>query len=153
MKASKTDINGKARIRVDSPWNRTIAEKMSAISGAVWSKTLGAWHLPYNKETFHKNYPGNLNLIRDYFRGRIRELTVHNEYQANTGQDTIISMKTNQLLMVKTINGRIKLIFPFNHALANFIRKFPLSKWDAKNQHEAVLHEIDGGILEGTYGV
>jgi len=212
MKASKIVIEGKTRIRIDSPWNRNIAEKMNAISGAVWSKTLGAWHLPYNRETFQKlqssfpdleypskikvstdsdtseptgksggdqeknvmitvigrsiliklpknsldihflrsikytrwdknhfhwvipNYPGNLDLLRDYFKERIRNLNIHNEFQVNTGSDHLTTMKTNQLLMIKGNNGRLKLIFPFNHELADFIRKFPLSKWDSKNK-------------------
>ena len=212
MKASKTEINGETRIKVDLPYNNTIAAKMGAISGAVWSKALGEWHIPYDKESFQKlrclfpetdypgkkhlstentstdnaknipgdheknviitaigrsiliklpknnldihfirslkysrwdqkhfhwvipNYPGNLNLIKDYFKDRIRELTVHDDYQVNAGPDNIMQLKTNQLLMIKANNGRIKLIFPFNHALANYIRKFPLSKWDAKNK-------------------
>lgn len=212
MKASKTEINGETRIKVDLPYNNTIAGKMATITGASWSKALGGWHIPYKKESFQKlrsifpeieypgknrlsaentntgkainipgdqeknvivtaigrsiliklpknnldihfirslkysrwdqkhfhwvipNYPGNLNLIKDYFKERIRELTVHNEYQVNTSSESIMNIKTNQLLMIKTNNGRIKLIFTFNHALANFIRKFPLSKWDAKNK-------------------
>ncbi len=212
MKASKTEINGETRIKVDLPYNNIIAAKMGAIPGAVWSKALGEWHIPYDKESFQKlrclfpetdypgkkhlstentstdnaknipgdheknviitaigrsiliklpknnldihfirslkysrwdqkhfhwvisNYPGNLNLIKDYFKDRIRELTVHDDYQVNTGPDNIMLLKTNQLLMIKANNGRIKLIFPFNLALANYIRKFPLSKWDAKNK-------------------
>ena len=52
MKASKTTLRNEARIRVDFPYNSVIASQLKQIPDARWSKTLGAWHIPYTKEAF-----------------------------------------------------------------------------------------------------
>ena len=91
----------------------------------------------WEQKHFHwvvPNYPGNLDLIRDFFKDRIRDTTIHDEYQVNTGPGSVVDIKADQLLVIKSSSGRLKLIFSFNIALANFIRKLPLSKWDAKNK-------------------
>ena len=52
MKASKIIHRSVARIRVDFPYNQEIVSLLRQIADARWSKTLGAWHIPYTKEAF-----------------------------------------------------------------------------------------------------
>ena len=52
MKASKITHRSVARIRVDFPYNQEIVSLLRQIADARWSKTLGAWHIPYTKEAF-----------------------------------------------------------------------------------------------------
>ena len=54
MKASKITHRNETRIRIDFPYNAETISKLRQISDARWSKTLGAWHVPYNSEAFEK---------------------------------------------------------------------------------------------------
>jgi site-specific recombinase XerD len=54
MKASKIIHRSVARIRVDFPYNQEVVSLLRQIADARWSKTLGAWHVPYTKEAFRQ---------------------------------------------------------------------------------------------------
>ena len=230
MKASKIEIKGENRIKVEFPYNQEIALLLKQVPGARWSTLIKAWHIPYSKTAFdqlkrlfpgiehpgkdsgandkkaipaiaapenHKqsshnkdvsiqvigrsiiikvpknqldvhfirslrfsrwdgkqfswvvpNYPGNLNLIHDYFRDRIYELINHEEFEVKTGGAQQRKIKTDQVLIIKTVAGRLKLIFGFNLELTNHIKKMPFYTWDAKNKwwtipySEKLLQEI-----------
>lgn len=53
MKASKTVYKNEPRIKIEFPYNREMVSKLKQIPDAKWSKTLNAWHIPYNKEAFY----------------------------------------------------------------------------------------------------
>nr|NQU93704.1 site-specific integrase [Bacteroidota bacterium] len=80
------------------------------------------------------NYPGNLDLIKEYFKERIYELIVHKDFDVWTNAITKRNIKRNELLIIKTAAGRLKLIFAYSSALSNLIRKFPFPYWDRKNK-------------------
>ena len=52
MKASKIQHRSEIRIRVDFGYNAELVSKLRQIADARWSKTMGAWHIPYTKEAF-----------------------------------------------------------------------------------------------------
>jgi integrase/recombinase XerD len=52
MKASKITHHNELRIRVDFPYDAALSLKLKQIPDARWSKTIGAWHVPYTKEVF-----------------------------------------------------------------------------------------------------
>jgi integrase/recombinase XerD len=52
IEAAKIEHRNEPRIVVHFPYNREYINTLRAISDARWSKTLGAWHIPYNKEAF-----------------------------------------------------------------------------------------------------
>ena len=52
MKASKILHRSEIRIRVDFGYNAELMSKLRQIADARWSKTMGAWHIPYTKEAF-----------------------------------------------------------------------------------------------------
>jgi integrase/recombinase XerD len=52
MKASKIRHRNEARIRVDFPYNAEMVSKLRQIADTRWSKTMGAWHIPYTSEAF-----------------------------------------------------------------------------------------------------
>jgi integrase/recombinase XerD len=94
------------------------------------------------------NYPGNLDLLKDYFKERIYELIVHEDFEVKTGSDSQRKIKTNELLIIKTNGGRLKLIFAFNKDLSYAIKKMPFNNWDGINKwwtipySEKLLDEI-----------
>jgi integrase/recombinase XerD len=52
MKASKVLHRSEIRIRVDFGYNAELVSKLRQIADARWSKTMGAWHIPYTSEAF-----------------------------------------------------------------------------------------------------
>ena len=52
MKASKIFHRNEMRIRIDFPYNAEMVLSLRQIPDARWSKTMGAWHVPYSKEVF-----------------------------------------------------------------------------------------------------
>lgn len=228
MLASKIIHRGESRIKVDFPYNQEIAALIKQIHDAKWSKTFGAWHIPYSTSTFNQlkslfpeieypnklsanrndtvenmivpaiidektmkvtenkdiklklkskgikvevigrqivvkmpkneadirfinllkysrwdakqfcwivpNYPGNLDLINDHFKDRISELIIHEEFKAKTSANAQKTIKTNELLIIKTNSRRLKLIFGFNKELSYLLKKMPFHTWDAVNK-------------------
>lgn len=230
MRATKIIHRGESRIKVDFPYNQEIAALIKQIPGAKWSKTFGAWHIPYGKSEFNQlkalfpeieypqkviaekpgeakvisplpdihqhsqqikgvsvqvigrsiivklpknaldthfilslrysrwdakqfcwivpNYPGNLDLINDYFKDRISELIIHDEVETRTGTVAQKTIKANELLIIKTNAGRLRLIFGFNKELSYLLKKMPFHSWDSVNKwwtvpfSEKFLNEI-----------
>jgi len=230
MLATKIIHRGESRIKVDFPYNQEIAALIKQIPGAKWSKTFGAWHIPYGKSEFNRlkilfpeieypqkvivkkpeetnvisplpdshkpsksikgvsvqvigrsiilklsknsldthfilslrysrwdakqfcwivpNYPGNLDLINNYFKDRISELIIHEEVETKTSADARRTLKANELLIIKTNAGRLRLIFGFNKELSYLLKKMPFHSWDSVNKwwtvpfSEKFLNEI-----------
>jgi len=218
MKASKIVHKNEERIKIEFPFNQEIVSKIRQIPDARWSRTHGAWHIPYNKSAFNllksifpeieypnkdtsgekatnkslpiplksddtlnyikptgvrvmvfgrkiaiklpknetdthfilglryskwdgkqycwtvPNYPGNLDLIKDYFKQRITELVVDEQIEAVDKDSTTRKIDKNDLLVIKTTAGRLKIIFGFNKELTNAIKKMPYRNWNGQNK-------------------
>jgi len=52
IKVEKIIHREQARIKVDFPFNTAMAAKLRQIPDCKWSKSQGAWHVPYTKEAF-----------------------------------------------------------------------------------------------------
>lgn len=52
MKASKIELSGENRIKIEFPYNQEIASLLKQIPDAKWSHTMKAWHIPYSKVAF-----------------------------------------------------------------------------------------------------
>ncbi|MFA4851111.1 MAG: site-specific integrase [Bacteroidales bacterium] len=91
-----------------------------------WDGKQYCWTVP--------NYPGNLDLIKDYFKERITELIVHDEIETTTKDNIQRKIGKNDLLIIKTTYGRLKVIFGFNKELTNAIKNIPYYIWNAQNK-------------------
>jgi integrase/recombinase XerD len=87
-----------------------------------WERKQFCWIIP--------NYPGNLDLIRNYFKERISELTICEEIEATTKGDTKRLVGKADLLVIKNNSGRLKVIFGFNNELIKVIKKIPYNIWN-----------------------
>jgi len=229
MIASKIYHRGENRIKLVFPFNRAYADLLKQIEGTKWSKTMGAWHIPYTKESFEMvkqlfpeveyetakiqnsvetqdiassinanrptalketqgnaseselknkngitievvgrsiilklpknntdtlfirsfhyvrwdtnsfcwiipNYNKNLDLIKEYFGERITNLTVHNQFEVNTSSHIKRSIQNDEVLIIKTAYGRLRIIFGYNVALTSTIKSFPYVSWNAQNK-------------------
>jgi site-specific recombinase XerD len=83
------------------------------------------WEIP--------NYPGNLDLINDYFKDRIDELVIHDKFDININKETR-TIGNKEIFIIKTKTGRLKLIFGFDNELIKLIKTYPYHSWDAKNK-------------------
>lgn len=118
------EVEGRA-IRLSLPKNQADIHLIRSIRFSRWDMNRFCWIIP--------NYPGNLELIREYFGKRINELIVHQEIQYKTRPGNDRTVKSGELLMIKTSRGRIRLVFGYNTTLIGFIKKIPFHNWDARN--------------------
>ncbi|HOY96800.1 MAG TPA: tyrosine-type recombinase/integrase [Catalimonadaceae bacterium] len=107
------------------PKNQTDTQFILSLRYARWDKQNFSWIVP--------NYPGNLNLIKEYFKDRITLFEEHPDIPIGKEENSR-SIRNTEVLAIKTPGGRLKLIFAYNKELASEIRKMPLYSWDAKNK-------------------
>ncbi len=96
MKASKITHRSVARIRVDFPYNQEMVSLLRQIADARWSKTLGAWHIPYTKEAFGqlKELFPDLEIEADADRIQKHNITVASPEIKDSAIDADKSKKT-----------------------------------------------------------
>ena len=163
MKASKILHRSEIRIRVDFGYNAELVSKLRQIADARWSKTMGAWHIPYTKEAF----------------GQLKERFPDVEYEAeakpvlaskeastkinsneNISQikhlikknvDAVDNTEKNVLLKKVNISDKLKskieititpihlfVKLPKNETDIQFLKSFKYAKWDQANFHWVV---------------
>ena len=163
MKASKILHRSEIRIRVDFGYNAELMSKLRQIADARWSKTMGAWHIPYTKEAF----------------GQLKERFPDVEYEAeakpvlaskeastkinsneNISQikhiikknvDAVDNTEKNVLLKKVNISDKLKskieititpihlfVKLPKNETDIQFLKSFKYAKWDQANFHWVV---------------
>jgi integrase/recombinase XerD len=108
------------------PKNPADTRFITSMRYSRWDGKQFCWIVP--------NWPGNLDLLKDYFHDRIFELIIHEDFEVKTGADAQRSIRNDELLILKTNAGRLRLIFAYNKGLAFMIKKMPFSNWDKKNK-------------------
>ncbi len=113
-------------IVIKLPKNNTDTRFIVSLRYSKWDGKQFCWTVP--------NYPGNLDLIKDYFKERITELIVQEEIKTTTKDNIQRKINKNDLLIIKTTTGRLKLIFDFNKELTNSLKKIPYYSWNPQNK-------------------
>lgn len=133
------------KIILKMPKNEADIQFIRSIQYAKWNKDGFFWDVPH--------YPGNLERIKQYFGERISKLTEREELEVKiSGQEHKINK--NEVLIIKSRSGRLKLIFGFHAGLMKVIKTFPYNKWDSKNKwwtvpySEQFLEEIKTKMKE-----
>jgi site-specific recombinase XerD len=114
------------KIAVKLPKNELDTRFLLGLRYSRWDARQFCWVVP--------NYPGNLDLIKDYFKERVTELVVHDGFETNTGTNVERKIGKNDLLIIKTKTGRLKIISVFNKELTKAIKNIPYNHWDAQNK-------------------
>lgn len=115
------------RIFLKIPKNENDISFIRKIQFVKWDSTWFHWVIP--------NYPGNLDLLKTYFNGRIDHYTEHQSEDIEIKQlDEKVTKKRDEVLIIKTTNNRLKILFGFNLKLMQAIKKIPYNSWDAKNK-------------------
>jgi hypothetical protein len=140
----KVEVIGK-KIIMKLPKNEADIRFINSIKYSRWDGRMFCWEIP--------NYPGNLDLIKSYFVERIDELVEHEKFDVSIHTETY-TMGNNELLIIKTRTGRLRLIFGYQNALRLLIKRFPYCSWDAKNKwwtipySEIFLNQVQAQALE-----
>lgn len=90
-----------------------------------WDKANKFWVVP--------NYPNNLDMIKIYFKERISAIIIHDKIEEK-GKVYNLKVQEDSVLVVRTLSGRLRLIFGFNKSLIMTIKKMPFWAWDSKNK-------------------
>jgi len=114
------------KIAIKLPKNELDTHFILGLRYSRWDGKQYCWTVP--------NYPGNLDLIKDYFKDRISELIIDEQIEADTKDSTPRKIDKNELLVIKTTTGRLKVIFGFNKELTNAIKKMPYTNWNGQNK-------------------
>ncbi|MFH1160446.1 MAG: hypothetical protein V1733_05805 [bacterium] len=121
----RVEVLGRTII-IELPKNQLDIHFIRSIRYSRWDGKQFCWVVPH--------YPGNLDLIREYFKERISDLIIHDDIDVNPNGQTPRKIRRNELLIIKTAAGRLKLIFAYNMALSSYIMKLPFHYWDTKNK-------------------
>lgn len=133
------------KIILKMPKNDADIKFINTLKYSRWDWRMFCWEIP--------NYPGNLDLINDYFKDRIDELVIHDNFDISINKETRI-LGNKELIIIKTKTGRLKLIFGFDNDLRELIKTYPYHSWDAKNKWWTIpfsnkyLNEIQTVALE-----
>ena len=119
------DVIGR-QIILKMPKNDLDVHFVQSLRYSHWDKIQFRWIIP--------NYDTNLELLKEYFNDRIGRITVHQQYEVETKSGQKYIVLSNELLLIKTNNGRLKVLFGYNKTITNAIKTMPLKQWDAKNK-------------------
>jgi integrase/recombinase XerD len=144
MKVSKIIHRNEARIRVDFPYNQELLSKLRQIPDAKWSKTMGAWHIPYLKEAFEQLKQLFPEVEYDLTPVETsRELSVpdpprlieQEPVSVNTAPEQPLPKQTtkNNVLTIEITDKHVFVKMPKNDEDIHYIRSFKYAQWDSWN--------------------
>jgi site-specific recombinase XerD len=90
-----------------------------------WDPKRFCWTVP--------NYPGNLEQIKEHFKGRISEL-IESEGLETTVKSEVRKTRKDEVLVIKTTTGRMKVIFIYNNELTSLMRSIPFHFWNQQDK-------------------
>ena len=128
MTAFAKDVNievAERKIFVSLPKNDDDTRFILSLRYSRWDSKNRQWIVP--------DYRDNLDLIRERFGLRVNRLLVHETTSINfKGGEREIGR--NELLIIRTLTGRLKLFFGFDHEIATLLKSFAFHRWDATNK-------------------
>lgn len=110
------------RIILKLPKNERDIQLIRTLLYSRWDKNQFCWIIP--------NYKQNGEILKEYFKDRIREIT----YEQAKPIVAPIKRSQSDLLVIKTSSRSLRIIFGYHKALTHEIKKFPYCKWDTENK-------------------
>ncbi len=113
-------------IAVKIPKNESDTQFILSLRYSRWDKKKWCWIVP--------NYSRNLDLLKNYFKERITELVIQEQIEPTINAVERRIVDKNDLLIIKSNGGRLKLIFGFNKELTKTIKTIPYCSWDPQHK-------------------
>lgn len=138
------EINGR-KILLRIPKNEADIQFIRSIPYVRWIKEGYCWEIP--------NYPGNLEKLKGYLGERLTHIIERPQKEVRFKEEDIHPEK-NQVLMMKTAKGRLRLFFEFHAGLMKVVKTFPYYRWDTQSKSwsipysEQFLEELKKKIAE-----
>lgn len=120
-RAVSIEISGR-KIILKFPKNETDIRFIMSLKYSRWDKSNFCWIVP--------NYPGNIELIKQFFGERIGAIEISETITIENKSGQIRSIDKNEMLVVETTNGRLKIYFAYDKLVSKKIKDFPYYKWD-----------------------
>jgi len=114
------------QVSVKLPRNELDNQFMLSLRYSRWDGKQYCWIVPHNER--------NLTLLKAYFKERISEFVLHERFEVNTAGLDQRKIAKHELLIIKTNQGRLKLIFGHNAAFIGAIKKIPFADWNSQNK-------------------
>jgi site-specific recombinase XerD len=113
------------KIIIRMPKNEADVLFIKNLKYSSWDKRNFCWILP--------NYPGNLELLKNYFGARVLSLVVTEtlDYQIKGIKRT---MASDEMLLIKTQSGNLRLIGLYKKEILEELRGIHYTKWDSSNK-------------------
>jgi len=129
-----------SQIAVQLPKNDDDTRFLVSIRYTRWDSKKFCWIVP--------NYGENSKKLMAYFKDRICEFEIHEQIEINPAPDVYQKIGKNELLIIKTNNGRLKLLFGLNKDLTRAVKSMPFNRWNTKNKYwsipytDKILNEV-----------
>lgn len=118
------------RIFVKIPKREADVQFVRSFRFANWDAGAYLWVIP--------NYKNNLDLLKEYFAERLvecKEMKALDAAGAETAKTKAnLNAKANELLIIQSPAGQLRLILVFNPDFNRLIREIAYSRWDARNR-------------------
>ncbi len=118
---------GEDRLKVSIPYNQLIVNGMKKISGARWSRTLRAWHIPHNQAA--------LQALRDTFPALKFELeNPKTMVQAAAHSAEVPSLPSTAKVEIDVLDRKILLKMPKDQNDVNHVLTYKYVRWDKEGK-------------------
>lgn len=128
------------QIAVQLPKNDADTRFIISLRFARWDTKKFCWLVP--------NYGDNLKQLQEYFINRICELNIHEQIEINSNNEVYQKIGKNDILIISTNKGRLKLFFGLNKDMTRAIKTMPFYNWNDQYKYwsvpysEKILNEI-----------
>jgi len=123
-KPIQAEVIGK-KIILKMPKNDADVKFVLTLRYSKWNKEGFFWEIPH--------FPGNLERIQQHFGERLSPVIRHEVVSIESTEQSR-KVDKNQVLVIKTRAGRLKLIFGYNPTLTKTIKSIPYYQWDLRNK-------------------
>jgi integrase/recombinase XerD len=150
IKITKIIHNNLERIKVEFTYNTNLIAILKQIEGAKWSKTHGAWHIPYNKEAFkqlkslfpdleiaemnaqtkQENIQKSFDLSTDSLLSTVQNEKIPIEIKVEPTKIIAPALSKTSSVTIEVIGRKIILQMPKNETDVKFILTLRFSRWD-----------------------
>ena len=147
MKQEKIEIEvAGRRIFVRMPKNATDIQFVRSFQYVRWDPNGFCWVIPH--------YKNNLELLQSYFGQRVTLLQAHPNMEVAVTPSQKRWLPREQLLLIRTPSGRLRVIFSPNATLTEVVRSIPFYQWDRHNKwwsvpfSESILQKLREAATE-----
>ncbi len=131
-------VHGRS-ISVKLPKNELDTRFILGLRFSRWDKKQFCWMIP--------NFSENLNLLKNYFKERNPNIDIYADSEIYTKYDVKRKIKKDELLIIKTNSGRLKLFFNYDNVVTKAIRAIPYAQWNPRNKSWGIPYS-DRFLLE-----